>query len=152
MGGSGLTIRAVHLFTHKGNRAMRRAARQDAQRRRQPERAIQAAGVKLLRSLGAAVYVLGTTRPKGDYHGTMQTPGLPDVLAFLPMQGVRRLLVWEAKAPKGRLRPAQAQFAQYCHDADIGHVVGTHDALIAWLIEHGYLRADQVAAHHTEGR
>jgi len=115
--------------------------------RRQPERAIQAGGVKLLCSLGAKIYVLGTTRRKGDYYGTMQTPGLPDVLAFLPAYGMTRparLLCWEAKAPKGRMSVPQVTFAQHCHDAGVAHVVGDLDALIAWLISNGYLRAENV--------
>jgi hypothetical protein len=45
--------------------------------RRQPEKAEQAGIVKLVRALGGRVYVLGTRRKRGDFQGTMQTPGLP---------------------------------------------------------------------------
>ena len=89
--------------------------------RRQPERAIQAQIVRLLRSVGCQVYVLGTTRRRGDYHGTMMSPGLPDLIAFLP-RAIGVLFV-EAKAPKGRLRPQQAAFrdaAVACMDAGKG--------------------------------
>lgn len=122
-----------------------------APRRRQPERAIQAQGVRLLKTLGAAVWTIGTTRRKGDYMGTMQTPGLPDVLAFLPVRGLRerRLLVWEAKAPKGRLRPEQAEFRDQCLFAGVAHVVGGTDALVAWLVQERYLHADQVPHYYT---
>lgn len=51
---------------------------------RVPEKAVQAQIVHLLRSIGANVYVLGTTRRKGDHQGTMQTPGIPDLYVFLP--------------------------------------------------------------------
>ncbi len=135
-------------------------------KRRSPERAIQSDGVRLLRTLGARVWVLGTTRRTGDYAGTMQTPGLPDVIAFLPRSAMwphphhtapvhpyRHLLVWEAKAPKGRLRPEQADFQDCCHRAAISHVVGGLDELIRWLTEYGYLRRDQVAHYRvTEDR
>lgn len=80
--------------------------------RRQPERAIQAHVVRLLRHVGCTVWVLGTTRRRGDYHGTMQTAGLPDVIAFLPRAG--GVLFVEVKAPGGRLRPEQAQFRACC--------------------------------------
>jgi hypothetical protein len=120
--------------------------------RRQPERAIQAHVAALLRHVGADVYVLGTTRRRGDYHGTMQTPGLPDLLAFLPRGG--GLLAVECKAPGGRLRPEQETFRTACLACEAPflthHVVGGLDAVIAYLIDLGLLRADQVAASHIQ--
>ena len=47
------------------------------------EKEIQADIVKLLETVGAAVYKIGTKRKKGDHQGTMQTPGIPDLLAFV---------------------------------------------------------------------
>lgn len=118
----------------------------------QPEKAEQQHIVQLLRAIGCQVYVLGTHRRRGDYHGTMQTPGLPDVMAFLPARReaggasalARQLLVVEAKAPGGRLRPDQKTFRSCCIDAEVAHVVGGLDAVIAWLIGQAYLRMDQV--------
>ena len=111
------------------------------------ERHEQADGVKLLRLLGAAVYVLGTVRPRGDHPGTCMTPGLCDVMAFLPAGLMaRRLLCWEVKSATGRLRPEQAAFRGQCEAAGVDHVVGDLTALMAWLVAHGYLRADQVSA------
>ena len=49
----------------------------------QLEKHVQADIVKLLESVGAAVYKIGTTRKKGDHQGTMQTAGIPDLLAFV---------------------------------------------------------------------
>jgi hypothetical protein len=115
------------------------------------ERVEQANGVKLLRSLGAAVYVIGTVRPSGDHPGTCQTPGLSDVEAFLPprAQQPRRLLKWEIKSVHGRLRPAQTVYRRYCLETPgLIYVCGTLDALINALMAHGYLRGDQVAVHH----
>lgn len=123
---------------------------------RQRERAEQAAIVRLLRSLGATVYTLGTTRRKGDFMGTMQTPGLPDLIAFIkrktwldvdtPLDGItRRVLFIECKAKGGRLRPEQAEFRALTLQADVAHVVGGVDEVIAWLIDQRYLKADQVA-------
>ena len=115
---------------------------------RHPERHEQNAIRGLLATLGAKVYVLGTTRKKGDYAGTMQTPGLPDLIAFLPWDGerdlTRTLLVIECKAKGGRLRPEQAEFMVMCLEAAVHHVVGGLDDVIAWLVQHGYVKADSV--------
>ena len=126
------------------------------------ERYEQADGVKLLRMLGAAVYVLGTVRPRGDHPGTRQTPGLPDVQCFLPMRGGARVfLCWEVKSAAGRLRPEQAIFRDHCKAAGVAHVTGDLTALMAWLVSAGYLTADQLPhgrqaaawrARETEGR
>ena len=119
--------------------------------RRQPERAEQANIVRLLRSLGATVYVLGTTRRKGDYHGTMQTPGLPDLLAFVqcPDVGAVELIAIEVKAPGGRLRSEQRVFGDLCAMADVDHIVGGLDAVVDWLIMCGVLR-DRHTRAYTE--
>lgn len=53
-------------------------------RLRLPEKAVQQQIVHLLRSLGAHVYEIGTRRRRQDYPGTMQSPGIPDLVAFLP--------------------------------------------------------------------
>ena len=114
------------------------------------EKVIQAQGVKLLRMVGARVYVTGTTRPKGDYQGTCMTPGLADVLAFVPVAGDRstyRLLCWEAKAEGGRMSPAQVQFRADCAAAQVPHVVGDLDALIEWLLTAQLLKAEHVPHH-----
>ena len=117
-------------------------------RRRHPERDEQAHIVRLLRTVGAEVWTLGTTRRHGDYQGTNQAPGLPDLLSFLPVpDGGRVLLVVEVKAPGGRLRPDQVRFRDCCRAAGIHHITGGIDAVIAWLLEHGYLKPDQVAFH-----
>lgn len=121
-----------------------------------PERHEQKAIVGLLTSLGAKVYVLGTTRKKGDFQGTMMSPGLPDLLVFLPYPKhyaewpgteplrARTLLVIECKAKKGRLRPEQAEFQEMCHKADVHHVVGGLDVVIAFLIAFGFIKAENV--------
>jgi len=112
-----------------------------------PERAIQSHIVQLLRSLGGDVWELGTTRSTRDFHmGTRQTPGLPDVIAFLPVRpAAKRMLIVEAKAPGGRLRPQQKLFRECCQASSVDHVVGGLDEVIAWLIVYGYLKRDQVA-------
>lgn len=67
-------------------------------------------------------------------------------MPFLPPKGVDgwRMVIIEAKAPGGRLRPAQAIFRDLCLFSGVDHIVGGLDVLIAWLCEHGYLRQDQV--------
>lgn len=114
------------------------------------EKTEQAHIVQLLRSIGADVWILGTRRAKGDYQGTRQTPGLPDVLACLPWKGnisggFRRMVAIECKSATGRLRPAQEYFAACCQESDMLHVVGGLDAVIAKLVELGYLKAENVA-------
>jgi len=102
-----------------------------------PEKRVQADIVHLLRTVGATVYVLGGHRRTGDYHGTMQTPGLPDVIAFIPIRHgdgrTKIMLCVEVKAAGGRLRPEQVAFAQACWEADVFHVTGNLDTVVQWL-------------------
>lgn len=112
-----------------------------------PEKVEQAHIVRLLRSLGGQVYVLGTHRRRGDHPGTMQTPGLPDLIAFLPR--IPGVLCVEVKSARGRLRPEQAAFRASCLaiGPPVYHVVGGLNAVLAQLVALGLLRADQVPAH-----
>lgn len=108
----------------------------------------QAAGVGLLAWLGAKPYALGTARRKGDYQGTNQTPGISDVIAFLPR--TKGVLFWEVKSQRGMPSVEQLELqalALACEAAGLGvfHCLGTFDALIAKLIAIGLLRPDQVA-------
>jgi len=103
---------------------------------RVPEKAVQADCVTLLRWFGFHVIVLGTVRPQGDHPGTRQSPGAPDLIAI----GHGRCLMVEVKARGGRLRPAQMVFRQRCLEADVSHVVGGVDDLIAWLQAEGVRR------------
>lgn len=107
---------------------------------RLPEKIVQAQIVGLLRSLGAHVYILGTRRPAGDYPGTRQTPGLPDLLAFL--RG--RLVCIEVKAAGGTLRTGQLLFQEDCRAAGVAHVCGGMDEVLGWLVAQGLVRADQL--------
>jgi len=115
----------------------------------QREKVEQAHVVQLLRAIGGRAYVLGTRRRAGDYQGTMQSPGVPDVIGFVPVgstvAGTRRtLLVFvECKAAGGRLSPDQVLFRELCLAAGVEHVVGDLDAVIAWLVEHGAAKASQ---------
>lgn len=129
---------------------------------RVPEKIVQQQIVHLLRSIGAAVYVLGTRRRRGDFHGTMQTPGIPDLFAFLPLQhasdqGLHSVLWVEVKADGGRLRLEQAAFQALCEQHQYPHIVGGVDAVVAWLVRRGFLKDTQVAHYraatsdHAEG-
>jgi len=114
---------------------------------RVPEKTVQAHIVQLLRSLGGKVFVLGTRRRGGDYPGTMQSEGVPDLLAFLPSRaepGRQLFLVIECKARGGRLRPDQEIFRALCVSAGVVHITGDLDAVIAWLIDQGYLKRENV--------
>lgn len=132
-----------------------RIRRDWAKPRVQREKVEQAHGVQLLRSLGAAVYVSGTHRKKGDFQGTMQTPGIPDVEAWLPPDSTvsparRMLLKWEVKAAGGTMSPAQREYQALCVAAGVAHVCGDVDTLIAWLIQERYLKPENVP--HYRGR
>lgn len=121
------------------------------------EKVEQMHGVITLTKLGAKVYVLGTRRGRGkrcpkcgefvsEHQGTRQTPGIADVYALLPSPGYRpapgSALWWECKAADGRLSPDQQRFRDACLGANVPHVVGTCNDLIAWLIRGGWLRAE----------
>jgi hypothetical protein len=118
----------------------------------QREKIEQSHIAQLLRTVGAKVYVVGTRRRREDFQGTMQTPGLADLVAFLPpgrsvnSGGDLRaeLLFIECKAAGGRLRPEQREFREHCLDAEVAHVVGDLNAVIAWLLARGRLRGDNV--------
>lgn len=111
--------------------------------RRVSERTEQANIVALLKRVGADVYVLGTVRRRGDHQGTMQSPGLPDLYAFVPSPrapGLRSTVWIEVKANGGRLRPAQSRFRHLCGVSNHWHIVGGLDTVIAWLKERGAVR------------
>jgi hypothetical protein len=114
----------------------------------QREKVEQAHGVQLLRYVAGReqVFVLGTRRRAGDYQGTMQSLGVPDVVAFLPLGPSKLQLWWEVKAPGGRLRPEQQHFRQLCLSvaAGVAHVVGDYDALIAFLVKGGWVKASSL--------
>lgn len=113
----------------------------------QREKVEQAHVVQLLRSIGGTVYVLGTRRRSGDYQGTMQSPGIPDLLAFIPARRSTNerpaFLFIECKVAGGRLSPEQRVFQQLCVAANIRHIVGDLDAVIAWLVQADYVTANQ---------
>ncbi len=129
-----------------------------AQRRKQPERTEQAHVIKLYRSIGAAVYVIGTTRKRGEIcphcktfvpntdHGTRQTPGLADLLVFLAphprVSFAPELLFHEVKAPRGRMSDEQKAFREACIQASVAHVVGGLDAAIEFLVRTGRARTE----------
>jgi hypothetical protein len=110
----------------------------------------QADTVRLLTYMGSAVYVLGTRRPAGrpcphcgtfvrESQGTRQTPGVSDLIAFLP--GTPRLVLFieQKRAHGGRLSPAQEHFRTIVQASTARHVSGSLDDVITWLTTHGYL-------------
>ncbi len=121
----------------------------------QPEKLEQQQIKQYLQGLGAKVYVLGTRRRRSDHQGTMQTGGLPDLIAFLHQRtyqgavavqapGARVALFIECKAKGGRMSDDQKELRALCQAAGVPHVVGGLDDVIAWLVEHNYVRAYQV--------
>lgn len=135
----------------------------EPRRHGKPEQKEQEDVKKLLHALGAKFWVAGTKRKRTDYQGTMMTPGLPDIpFVFLPRRGARAgysqvtlydLVVIEMKSPQahqkrdGGLSVEQAEFKRFCDLAGITYVHGDAKAIVQWLVEQCYLRADQVATH-----
>jgi hypothetical protein len=121
------------------------------------EKAEQAAIVDLVRKTGGKAYILGNTRRKGDYPGTMQTPGIADL--WLELGAVVRRqdallpvgLWWEVKAQAGRVRPEQLEFEASCQRTGTPYGRGTCNDFIAWLVAQGRLRPDQVPYYRRPG-
>ncbi len=125
------------------------------------EKVEQQWGTDTLRLLKFKVYTLGHARrgaicsrchQKVFSYGTQQTEGTPDVFAFSPIRfGRRELLWWEVKRERGsRSSPEQVEFAQFVADigsAHVHHVCGPFNALIEWLIEYRWARADQFPSY-----
>ena len=112
----------------------------------QLEKEIQSDIVKLLGTVGAAVYKIGTTRKKGDHQGTMQTPGIPDLLAFVPLPPSRRypsnaVQLWiEVKRPEGKMHLVQIEFRMRALEAGCEHVVGGVPEVLDWLKARGVVK------------
>jgi hypothetical protein len=97
------------------------------------EKHVQRQIVDYLRLIGAEVYVLGTVRRKGDHPGTMQTPGIPDLWAFLPAGGFGPTTLWiEVKRKGGKRSPAQEVFAIQCDLVEQNYVCGGLDDVMRW--------------------
>lgn len=114
------------------------------------EKVEQAHICKLVSNLGGKPYVIGTRRRKDDYQGTMQTPGIADLWISLPAREFPTplpaiVLWWETKRIGGRRTPDQVEFGDRCVAANQPYGWGTCNDFVAWLIEHGRLKADQVA-------
>lgn len=103
---------------------------------RVPERVVQSQVVHLLRSVGAQVWITGTTRRRGDYHGTMMTAGLPDVFAFVRGE----LVCIEVKARGGTLRTEQVLFRDCCLASNVRHLTGGVDQVLEYLVARGLVR------------
>ena len=115
------------------------------------EKTEQAATVKLLTMLGADVYVIGTRRPRGracptcgtfvaEHAGTCQTPGVSDLIVFLPGPLPRRVCFVEQKRAGGQLSIEQQHFRTLAESSTALYVAGTLGDVLAWLNANGYLR------------
>jgi hypothetical protein len=109
---------------------------------------------QLVGQIGGTVYVLGTKRRKEEKdHGTHQTPGISDLVVFLPRRGrpageaTEHLVFIEVKSETGELSPAQDAFRAHALAAHVSHVVGTYQDFIDWLIVQGFVR-EQSLPHY----
>lgn len=137
-----------------------RGARPGVARRRpqQREKSEQQHALYALRLVNAKVYTIGTRRRRGsrcpqcntfvpEDQGTRQTPGLPDLLAFVPRPDApeqRWVLFVEQKAAGGRLSPEQQELRALALAAGAEHVVGDYNAVLAWLVSKGLMRETQL--------
>lgn len=106
------------------------------------EKTVQAQIVRALRMVGGTVYVLGTVhRGEPGHMSTRMTPGLPDLLVFLPACGTTPChQLWvEVKGQGGRLSEAQKGFRDVCALSGIPHLVGGLNEVLGYLLERGYL-------------
>lgn len=110
----------------------------------------QAGTVKLLTLLGADVYVIGTSRPRGrpcpscgafvaEHAGTCQTEGMADLVVFLPGLAPRHVCFIEQKRAGGVLSEPQRRFRTLADASTALYVAGTMDDVLAWLTDRGYL-------------
>ena len=113
------------------------------------EKEIQADIVQLLESVGAKVYKIGTKRKKSDHQGTMQTPGIPDLCAFVNVQrdvgwsqpGMATVQIWiEVKRPGETMSEDQMMFCWNALRAGVNHIVGGVDEVLDWLKARGVVK------------
>lgn len=104
--------------------------------------------VQFIRSLGGSVYILGTKRRATDYQGTNQTPGVPDLIAFL---GHRHMYI-EVKRHGGKMSPPQVAFRQQCLKAGVSHIVGTYNDVVVTFLEWGVLTWASVPSYRQPAR
>ena len=121
-----------------------------------PETTVQSHIVQALRNISAGVYVLGRPglRERRCPHcghmvkldpGTRQTPGVSDLLAFLPDAprapfGPGRLVCVEVKAQGGVLSEDQKTFRNWCERTSTSYLTGGLDVVLEYLKQGGYLR------------
>jgi hypothetical protein len=122
------------------------------------EKAVQAQIVACLHGVGASVWTLGTTRRKGDHPGTMQSAGLPDVMAFVPLTRAgcgaalphsnpdvpfMALLLVEIKRGGNAMSTSQQNFAWCAQQVGppVHHVAGGLNEVLAWLVAMGRAKA-----------
>lgn len=96
------------------------------------------------------IYVLGTKRPRNlprAGHATHQTPGIPDLFSFLPLQPklARPMpaprFVWiEVKALDGGPSPAQLRFADRAVVRGVPYLIGGAAVVQTFLEQHGFLK------------
>lgn len=135
--------------------------------RQRPESIEQTNIVRTVEMLGGKCYVLGTKRgtvrcihcakPTPEHQGTKQTPGVSDVLAFLPHRKLATpstvLVFVEVKAEAranhkhGGMSAEQVEFREWCLAAAQHHVVGGFNAFANWLIAQGFC-SEQSFAHY----
>lgn len=116
----------------------------------------QAQILNLVAQLGGRAYVLGTRRARycgvcgsrTTDHGTRQTEGLGDLLVYLPPPPPKRVgtAAWvplwiEVKGKGGTLSAEQVQFREINLRAQVAHIVGGLEAVVAWLETGGWLRS-----------
>ncbi|MFN7341536.1 MAG: hypothetical protein ACK5VI_10715 [Opitutia bacterium] len=100
---------------------------------------------KLLRLIGAKVYWLSQARH------TQQTPGVPDLFAFVKVGGEIVPLWIEAKRNhrKAAERPEQIVFRLLCKLAGAEHIVGTLEDVQCWLSHKGLIRLSETGQVHV---
>lgn len=98
---------------------------------------------KLTSTLGGKPHVYGTRRPKGDFQGTRQTIGVPDL--WIAFRGFA--LFWEVKREGEDRTPPQLAFAEWCEVSHTNYGWGTYNDFCDRLIVEG-LVSDKNVPHY----
>jgi hypothetical protein len=91
---------------------------------RESEKDIQRKVYALLVKCDCAVYWLSQPRE------TLQTAGVPDLMAFHALRGFAFI---EVKVPNGHMSRAQREFQHHCGEAGIMYLVGGVQEVRDWL-------------------
>jgi hypothetical protein len=108
------------------------------------EKVIEHEGDKVMLALGFKVIRFSQPRATKQtpgiadrrYYRRPRAPGLGGPWTATNMRAEAVVLWWEAKAATGKQTPAERDFQEEVEACGETYVLGTHDVLIQWLVDH----------------